>query len=345
MDHLSVQEYYGETLQSSQDLKTNACCDAEAPPAHIRAILGDIHPEISSRYYGCGLVAPSVLEGARVLDLGCGTGRDVYLLSRLVGPSGHVIGVDMTEAQLAVARGALDWQMARFGFETPNVSLLTGYIEQLAALPIEPESIDVIVSNCVVNLATDKRAVLQGAFDLLKPGGEMFFSDVYADRRIPDELRADPVLYGECLSGALYSGDFLRLAREVGFAEPRRVTSRTLSVDDPEAEAKLGDIRFVSETWRLFKCDDLEGSAEDYGQHVTYRGGVEGEEEQFVLDDGHGFTKGASVRVSGDTFALIKASRFAPYFDFDAGDGLHRGAFANSACCAPKPKATGSSCC
>ena len=96
----SVQNYYGEVLQSSEDLKTSACCTLDAMPVHLRSLLADIHPEVVARYYGCGSPLPPVLEGCTVLDLGCGTGRDCYLLSRLVGESGQVIGVDMTEQQL-----------------------------------------------------------------------------------------------------------------------------------------------------------------------------------------------------------------------------------------------------
>lgn len=84
------------TLASSADLRTDACCDASAVPASLRQLLSRIHPEVLSRYYGCGLVVPELLHGARVLDLGCGSGRDVYLLAQLVGQTGSVVGVDMT---------------------------------------------------------------------------------------------------------------------------------------------------------------------------------------------------------------------------------------------------------
>jgi len=92
-----VREYYGETLQGTSDLQTNACCDIDTMPRYIKDYLSDIHDEVLMRYYGCGLVAPELLEGTSILDLGCGTGRDVYLLSRLAGESGKVIGVDMTQ--------------------------------------------------------------------------------------------------------------------------------------------------------------------------------------------------------------------------------------------------------
>ena len=96
-----VQEYYGKTLQGSMDLKTNACCcDTNSIPDYHKEALKNINDEILTRYYGCGSPIPPNLEGCTVLDLGCGTGRDVYVASQLVGPEGRVIGVDMTDEQL-----------------------------------------------------------------------------------------------------------------------------------------------------------------------------------------------------------------------------------------------------
>jgi len=99
----SVQQYYGKVLSSTKDLQTSACCTTEALPAHFRPLLADIHEEVQNKFYGCGSPIPSELEGCTVLDLGSGSGRDCYLLSRLVGERGRVIGVDMTVEQLTVA--------------------------------------------------------------------------------------------------------------------------------------------------------------------------------------------------------------------------------------------------
>jgi len=208
--HDIVQDYYGRQLQHTDDLKTNACCDTNQIPAWLKPLLSRIHPEVLSRYYGCGLVCPPLLDGCRVLDLGCGSGRDVYLLSQLVGPTGEVVGVDMTHEQLTVAEKHQELHSDTFGYS--NVHFLQGYIERLDEIGLEPDSFDVIVSNCVINLSPDKDTVLSGIHRLLKDGGEFYFSDVYADQRVPDAVRNDPVLYGECLGGALYWSDFLRLA-------------------------------------------------------------------------------------------------------------------------------------
>ncbi|HCU91169.1 MAG TPA: methyltransferase type 11, partial [Gammaproteobacteria bacterium] len=228
-----VETYYGSILETSSDLKTNACTTASAPPAHLKELLRNIHPDVTSTYYGCGLVYPSELKGTRILDLGCGTGRDCYVLSQLVGPAGSVIGVDMTDHQLDVARRHMNFHTDKFGFDKPNFDFYKGYLEELDALDLQPASFDVIVSNCVINLAVDKLAVLRHAYSLLKEGGELYFADVYADRRIPEELRLDSVLYAECLGGALYWNDFQTLAKQAGFLDPRLVEDSRIAIRDP----------------------------------------------------------------------------------------------------------------
>ncbi len=278
----TVKEYYGQILQHSDDLKTSACCTTNNTPSHLKQAMANIHPEVSARYYGCGLVRPQCLEGMRILDLGSGSGRDCYLLAQLVGETGYVLGVDMTDEQLAVANRHIDWHREKFGYKKSNVEFLKGYIERLDELGLEENSFDIIVSNCVINLSPDKEAVLREAYRLLKPGGELYFSDVYADRRVPEVLVQDPVLYGECLSGALYWNDFINLAKEAGFNDPRLVEDRPLTIDNGEIEARIGHIEFFSATYRLFKLDGLESHSEDYGQAVRYNGGIPHHEQLLV---------------------------------------------------------------
>ncbi len=321
-----VKDYYGRQLQTSDDLKTSACCDASSVPAWLKPLLARIHPEVLSRYYGCGLVCPPALAGCRVLDLGSGSGRDVYALAQLVGAQGEVIGIDMTEEQLAVAERHRDHHREVFGYG--NVRFLHGYIERLDELGLEPGSFDVIVSNCVVNLSPDKEAVLRGAHRLLKPGGEFYFSDVYADRRVPAEVKNDPVLYGECLGGALYWNDFLRLAAATGFPDARLVEDRPLAVTDPELARRVGNLKFFSATYRLFRVDGLEDACEDFGQAVIYRGGIAGHEACFTLDKHHAIEAGRVFPVCGNTYRMLAESRFAPYFEFIGDASRHFGIFA-----------------
>lgn len=334
-----VKDYYGKTLQTSADLKTEACCTPDDMPSYVKRLLSNVHDEVLAKYYGCGLVTPLALEGARILDLGSGSGRDVYALAQLVGPKGEVVGVDMTDEQIAVARAHVDWHRKKFGYKTSNVRFLHGYIERLDELGLEPGSFDIIVSNCVINLSPDKLAVLRGAFDLLRPGGEMYFADVYADRRLPDAVRTDPVLLGECLGGALYWNDFHQLAKQAGFLDPRLVTDRPLGVTDEALADKLGAARFFSSTYRLFKLAGLEPLCEDYGQAVVYKGGVAHSEHAFVLDKHHVIERGKVFPVCGNTWRMLKETRFSRYFDFIGDFSQHYGVFAG--CGTAMPYGTG----
>ncbi len=324
--HDDVRHYYGEVLQSSSDLKTGACCPLEAMPESLRAMLADIHPEVIERFYGCGSPIPPALDGKTVLDLGCGSGRDVYLLSRMVGEAGRVIGVDMTEEQLEIAKRHQTWHAERFGHANSNVSFVNGYIEQLDACGIADASVDVVVSNCVLNLSPQKEQVFAEIFRVLKSGGELYFSDVFSDRRIPDALRNDPVLLGECLSGALYTEDFRRLMEKLGCADVRVVSHAPIPLLDQQIEAKIGMVGFRSITMRAFKMP-LEDRCEDYGQVATYRGGIAESPHAFVLDDHHRFETGRPMLVCGNTFDMLAQSRFATYFHLVGKKETHYGLF------------------
>lgn len=340
--------YYGQVLSGSADLRTDACCTTDAPPPAVRAALANVHEEVRSRYYGCGLVVPDAIEGCAVLDLGSGSGQDAYLLSQMVGSHGSVTGVDATPEQLEVAERHQGWHAERFGFA--NTRFLEGDIERLDDLGLADASFDIIVSNCVINLVANKAAVFRAAHRLLKPGGELYFSDVYVDRRVAPKLLADPVLHGECLAGALYWGDFQALANAAGFADPRLVTDRPLGIGDPTIAEKVAGHRFFSATYRLFKLDGLEPQCEDYGQAVRYRGTIPGAERLFTLDKHHGIEAGRVFPVCGNTWKMLAETRFASHFDFYGNFGQHYGVFAGCGTSLPfdndeAPSSASSGCC
>jgi arsenite methyltransferase len=321
----NVKDYYGKALSSSADLKTDACCTIDDIPNYLKALLANIHPEVKNRYYGCGLIAPLALHGRRILDLGSGSGQDAYALAQLAGSGGEVVGVDMTPEQLAVARAHQDWHAEKFGYA--NTQFVEGDIERLGDLDLEPASFDVIISNCVINLVEDKAGVFRAAHALLKPGGEFYFADVYADRRLPNALKSDPIAQGECLGGALYWNDFLNIAKSSGFADPRLVTDRPIGINSPALHEKLEPAKFHSGVYRLFKIEGLEQACEDYGQAVIYKGGVTHSETAFSLDNHHYMEKGRVFPVCDNTYRILRESRFRQYFEF-IGDGTtHYGIF------------------
>lgn len=308
-----VRKYYGEILTRSDDLSTDACaCASAAPPKYVIDALKRVDDAIIERFYGCGSPIPPALQGATVLDLGCGTGRDVYVASQLVGPTGKVIGIDMTPAQLEFAKSFEAAQMERFGYAASNVEFIEGFIEDMVEIP--DESVDVVISNCVVNLSPFKEQLFREIFRVLKPGGELYFSDVFCDRRVPEDFYDDPILRGECLSGALYVEDFRRMLADLGVRAFFDVAVEELHIGDFRIATKLGFATFYSHTVRAVKSENLEDREEDYGQTATYLGTLPENERYFDLTDEVRLIKDRPVAVSGNMATMLTESRYAPHF-------------------------------
>ncbi len=325
-ERANAREYYGQELACTADLKTTACCTTESIPDYVRAVLPGIHAEVLTRYYGCGTAFPPDLAGLRVLDLGCGTGRDSYVMSKLVGRDGFVHGLDMTPEQIDVGRRHRDHMAKVFGYEESNVEFVEDVIENMDR-HFAADSLDMVTSNCVINLLADKEPVLRQIHSLLRQGGEFYFSDVYADRRLPADAKTDPVLHGECLGGALYEGDFLRMARRVGFVDPRLVNCRTIDLE-PDVAALTGNTVFTSRTYRLWKIEGLEDACEDFGQVATYKGGHPAGADTYTLDREHVFERGRAERVCGNTVRMLSETRLAPFFTVHGDFQTHFGLFA-----------------
>ena len=214
----------------------------------------------------------------------------------------------------------------------------------LATAGVADNSIDVVVSNCVINLSPDKKQVLSEVFRVLKPGGEIYFSDVYSDRRIPQTLKIEPVLLGECLGGALYWEDFRRIMEELGCPDVRVVKQSPITLEDPEVEAKIGMVDFRSVTVRAFKMP-LEDRCEDFGQLAIYKGTIGENPHAFDLDDHHHFEKGKPLRVCGNTYDMLASGRYAQHFELMGDKSTHFGLFD----CAPPNTSlsldSGAACC
>ncbi|RMG18395.1 MAG: methyltransferase domain-containing protein [Planctomycetota bacterium] len=329
-----LREYYGRRLQHNGDLTEQACC-TDATAARHADTIALLPDEVVRRHYGCGCPLPEDdLSGLTCLDLGSGAGVDAFILSRLVGPEGHVHGIDMTLEQLEVARKHAPAVARAFGFERPNTTFHEGFIETAEA--IADASIDLVISDCVINLSPRKDLVIETIARVLREGGELYVSDIVADRRVPESLASDPRLVAECLGGALYLHDFLDLLRDAGFGDPRIVESRVLQTD------VAGEpIEFRSVTVRAQKfAQPLDRRCEDYGQLATYTGAFPRCPARFRYDDHHVFERGRPTPVCRNTARMLSETRLAKGFQVTP-PLRHFGLFD----CAPRPVASDAEAC
>jgi SAM-dependent methyltransferase len=222
----------------SPDTQSDTCCNTSASPccsgsASAQAIskaigyseeeLGSV-PEGANLGLGCGnpVALASLKKGETVLDLGSGAGFDCFLVANKVGNKGMVIGVDMTPEMLEKAR-----ENARKG-DYKNVEFRLGEIENL---PVADNSVDAIISNCVINLSTDKKRVFQEAFRALKPGGRLMVSDIVLLKELPDSIKASVTAYVGCVAGALMKDDYLKAIKAAGFRQVKIVDQASLPVE------------------------------------------------------------------------------------------------------------------
>lgn len=304
------------------------CCPVDYDPQYLKII----PEEVLERDYGCGDPSRYVREGDRVLDLGSGGGKICFIASQIVGAKGRVIGVDMNQDMLALARSAAPQIAKANGYN--NVELLRGKIQDLKldvddlegwlvehpisdvdsldlledakdqmrrdAPMIPDDSIDIVVSNCVLNLVReeDKQQLIDEIFRVLDVGGRIAISDIVSDEEVPEEMKIDPVLWSGCISGAFYEKDLLEKLEGAGFYG--------IEIDKWEDEpfAVIDGIEFRSVTVTAVK--GKEGPCLEANEAVIYKGPW----KQVVDDDGHTLVRGERTAVCAKTYKIFNE---APY--------------------------------
>jgi arsenite methyltransferase len=233
-----VQEKYGEAARRVSSGAGNSCCGASACcGTDVDPITSDLYDEAQKSglpqeavlaSLGCGnpTALAALKPGETVLDLGSGGGIDVLLSARRVGPTGKAYGLDMTDDMLVLARE----NQRKAG--VTNVEFLKGEIENI---PLPDNSVDVIISNCVINLSADKDRVLREAFRVLKPGGRFAVSDVVVRGDVPDEVRKHMLLWVGCIAGALKDSDYFAKLARAGFDSIDIEPTRVYSLEDARA--------------------------------------------------------------------------------------------------------------
>jgi ubiquinone/menaquinone biosynthesis C-methylase UbiE len=306
------------------------CCPVDYDPQYLKII----PEEVLERDYGCGDPSRYVSEGDRVLDLGSGGGKICFIASQIVGASGSVTGVDMNHDMLRLARGAAPAIAKSNGYD--NVQLRRGKIQDLKldvdaldrwlvenpvssadsldaleerkeqmrqdAPMIADNSIDIVVSNCVLNLVReeDKQQLIEEIFRVLDVGGRIAISDIVSDEEVPEDMKTDPVLWSGCISGAFYEKDLLEKLERVGFYG--------IEIDKWEEEpfAVIDGIEFRSVTVTAIK--GKEGPCLEANEAVIYKGPW----KQVVDDDGHTLVRGERTAVCAKTYKIYNQ---APYKD------------------------------
>ncbi len=236
-----VKKRYGKMAKVEKDCCSS--CSDESNLADVASRIGysekDLKnvPESSIMGLGCGnpVALASLKEGETVLDLGSGGGIDVFLAARNVGAKGKVIGVDMTEEMIQKAKTTA----SKHGYE--NVEFRLGEIENL---PVENNSIDVIISNCVINLSTDKEKVFREAHRVLRPGGRIMISDLVTEGELPEEIRKSFDAWACCIAGALEKNQYLSTIRNAGFQNVNIISETTYTIDvSQELKGKIVSVQ------------------------------------------------------------------------------------------------------
>jgi len=315
-----VKSRYSKAAKSPE---ASLCCPASYNPA----LLAVIPKEVLERDYGCGNPTEHLRPGEAVLDLGSGSGKICFLASQVVGPQGRVVGVDMNDDMLALARGSAPEVARRIGYA--NVAFKKGRIQDLAldldevdqylrARPVQSaedmsrlevesvrlrqenplianDSIDVVISSCVLNLVRpeDKRKLFGEIFRVLRRGGRAVISDIVSDEDIPERMQRDPELWSGCVSGALREDHFLEAFEEAGFY------GITLAERGADPWRTVEGIEFRSVTLIAYKGKD--GPCIDQKHAVMYRGPF----LEVVDDDGHLLRRGVRTAVCEKTFRIF----------------------------------------
>lgn len=211
-----VKKHYAEVAKGTSCCDASTCCGPSSRTSYAKMIgyldeeLEDLPESVTGTVAGCGnpTALANLKEGEVVLDLGSGGGIDAFLAAKKVGPEGKVIGVDMTEEMIQLAKENAE------RMKTENVEFRLGEIENL---PVEDGAVDVLISNCVINLSPDKDKVFSEAFRVLRPGGRMLISDIVSQGELPDEIRENLEMWAACVAGALDEKDYLQKIVNTGF--------------------------------------------------------------------------------------------------------------------------------
>lgn len=287
-----VSERYAKAASTGEQM----CCPTSYDMANLKSFIPE---EVLKISYGCGTPAGlnTVKAGETVLDIGSGGGIDCFEASRLVGPTGRVIGIDMTDTMLEIARKNAAVVATNLGYPASNVEFRKGVAD---AMPVDGDTIDLIISNCVINLAPDKRKVFCEMFRVAKPGGRFTISDIVADQTVPQYLIHDAGKWGDCLSGALTLKDYMKGMVGAGFLGVHLIKSSPWQVID--------GLHFFSVTLTGYKLPHVTNTPSP--RYATLRGPF----TRVVDERGMAYQRGIPQPITPDHAMLLGQAPLADHF-------------------------------
>lgn len=323
MDTITTRAVVRDTYSAAATTpQPGLCC----PKDYQDEFTSHIPKEAFDFNYGCGspVRKAHISEGEHVVDLGSGVGIDCFVASKIVGASGRVTGVDMTDEMLGKARDYAKTVGDTLGYH--NVEFRKGHIEEI---PLEDNTVDVVISNCVLNLSADKDKVFAEISRVLKPGGRVVIADIVSDRPVAQKDQEDGKLWGDCYTGALSAPEFIKAFTTASFSGITQISESSWEM--------VAGYRFSSLTIAGYKLP--KGDSCNYlGNRAIYLGPYSKVED----DDGHVFERFQPVEICSDTALALKSG---PYADSFLVTGATRRAEANAtSCCAPSPAGGGCGC-
>lgn len=287
--------------------------------ANIESILAEIPAAASEGAFDWNNSFPLALGDCEtILVLKCGAGRDAFVAAKLAGPTCRVIGVDFSEDLIKKANDLKE----ELGIN--NVEFKQGCWMTLDGCGIKSDSIDLVIANGAVSRVPSVQTQLNTIYRVLKFGGEFYMSDIFVDRRTPEDKKTDK-MKELGLAGALYIEDYRRFCTLAGWPTIRCIETKVYKKEQP---AEVADWTYFVRTMRAYKIPGiLEDLCEQYGQYATYQGGLEGAPDYYDLDDHHRFMKGEPLSVCGNSCAMVENTRVGKYFKIDGDQSVHGGPY------------------
>ncbi|ESO86181.1 hypothetical protein LOTGIDRAFT_129680 [Lottia gigantea] len=303
----SVKNFYDDVSE-----KLDFVCEINNPRLSqtVRDLIRQLHPDILKRNYGSAFIVPDKIEGCKILDFGCGAGVMVYVLSKLVGQKGSLVGIDISPNLITEANKVISYHQKRWGYSKPNTTFKVANVETFDEVKEYESTMDLVLSYGVICLCPNKEKVFTNIYRLLKDGGEFSLSDIYADRDRPEDIINNQPLGTAC---SMKWDEMIELATSVGFTKPYLVGAAPVEFQNKDLHKKTGFAEFVRAEWRMFK---LPKNIKHRPAEVMYNGNIKGSEESYRWDLNTLFKKGEPVLVDAELATILAYTRFKDSFSF-----------------------------